>query len=810
MGFGELAAAGRLREALSGDGWQVAWAAYALFGLLGLGWYFTAASSAQQDLAFGLYGASALTACLVGIAHQRPERRAAWWLLAAGVALEASGNWLEGALALFAGSLPFPSLADAAYLAGYLALALGLVAMVRRPDAPADVSAWIDALIVAAAAGMVAWNLLLDRYLADPALSLPALLVSLAYPILDLVLLGVLVHLLLVAGRLNASLVLFAIGVAANLAADSAYFFLALERAYRVGELVDAGWLTGYLAWGAASLHPAMRSAGEAPAGTQRPPESLSARRLALLAGGALVVPCTAAAAALRGDPLDLAAILLGSSAIYLLVLTRLVLGLRTQRALAEERTHLAATLAREASHDPLTGLLNRSAFLARLEAALAHARAGGPPVALLYFDLDRLKALNDTLGHPAGDAVLRAVGERLRAGLRGADAIGRLGGDEFAVLAEGPLLAGAEALAARLQALLAEPVRIQGEMVQTGASVGLALARDAVRAEELLRRADLAMYTAKGEGGAAVAVYSPALDAAVRERRALEADLSLAVPHGELLLYYQPIVELASGAITGLEALLRWEHPSRGLLGPDAFLPLAEEAGARDAIETWVLRTAIRQAIAWQRSGILRHPLLLDINVSARALAEPGFRRELSADLAGSGLGPGRIALELTETDLVRDADRVGQTMAALRRAGVRMVIDDFGTAYAAMSYLAEFPVDGIKIDRAFVAALDTDPGPRSTLVAAMLALAHALGISAVAEGVETPAQAAALARLGCRYAQGFLYARPLSAAAMTRLLGEGRIAVPAALPARPTLAEAGAALVGTAPAGHAQAGAR
>ncbi|MGC8633403.1 MAG: putative bifunctional diguanylate cyclase/phosphodiesterase [Candidatus Limnocylindrales bacterium] len=799
-----------LRTMRGGLGWRWAWVAYALLGLVGLGWYCTAASAAQQTLTFGLYGAGAVAACLSGIAHHRPARRGAWWLLAVGVALEAGGNWLEGALAMGTGSQPFPSVADAAYLAGYLALALGLVALVWRRDVPTEVSAWIDALIVAVAAGMVAWNLLLDRYLADPALSVPALVVSLAYPILDVVLLGVLAHLLLAAGRPNASLALLAVGVAANLAADSAYFFLALDRTYRVGELVDAGWLAGYVAWGAAVLHPAMAHAGEPLAGSERPPGGLSARRLMLLAGGALVAPCTAAAAALRGDPLDLVAILLGSSGLYLLVLTRLVLGLRAQRGLAAERGRLAATLAREASHDPLTGLLNRSAFLARMEAELARARAGGPPVAVLYFDLDRLKAVNDALGHPAGDAVLRALAERLRLGLRGADVIGRLGGDEFAVLAEGQRLAGARALADRLQALLAEPVVLQDQPWSMSASVGLALARHGERAEELLRRADLAMYMAKGEGGAALAVYSPSLDEAVRERRALEADLRLAVPQGELLLYYQPIVELPGGAITGLEALLRWQHPRRGLLGPDAFLPLAEGAGVRDAIETWVLRTAIRQAIAWHRAGILRRPLLLDINVSARALAEPGFRRELAADLAGSGLGPGRIALELTETDLVRDAERVGQTMAALRRAGVRIVIDDFGTAYAAMSYLADFPVDGLKIDRSFVAALGDDPGPRGTLVAAMLALARSFEISAVAEGVETPAQAAALVRLGCRYAQGFLYARPLPAAAMRRLLAEGRIALPTTTPPHPSAAPPRSEPIRPVPARTAQAGAR
>ena len=306
-------------------------------------------------------------------------------------------------------------------------------------------------------------------------------------------------------------------------------------------------------------------------------------------------------------------------------------------------------------------------------------------------------------------------------------------------------------------------------------------------------------MYQAKSSGRAAHAVYSPLLDAAVRERLALEADLRLALVRGELCLYYQPIVELATGRITGLETLVRWLHPVRGLLLPGAFLPVAEASDLMEPLERWVLRTAIGQAIEWQRAGTLRRPQVLNINVSARHLAAPGFLREIAAALAGSGLGPGSIALELTETDLVRDTAQVAHAIAALRRAGVRVVIDDFGTAYASMSYLADFPVDGIKIDRAFVSVLDTDPSPRTRLAEAMVYMARGLGISAVAEGVETPAQAAALARMGCLYAQGYLFGRPLPASDAAELLAAGRVE---AVPADP----APAPHLGPAPCGSAQ----
>jgi len=762
--------------------WRIsAWAAYGLLGLLGVGAYFLVATQRQQDLGYDLFGLGAVAAILVGVRVHRPARRAAWLTLALGVALEAAGDLTLSFLAA-TGSEPFPSVADALYLAGYVALALGLVQLAGRGGRPHDQAAWVDALIVAGAVTVVAWTLVFDPYIADPTLSPLGLLVSAAYPFADLVLLAVVTHLLLVSQRAQFSLALLALGFGANLLADTWYIFLSIDSTYQVGQLVDAGWLVAYLAWGAAALHPAMARAGERP-GEARPTRGgLSRLRLALLACGAGVAPATAFGAAARGAQFDIPSVLLGSALLYLLVLYRVVLSLREQRVLTEEGSRLAVALQDQASHDPLTGLENRTAFVEQLERALQRRRRTGDAVTILYLDLDRLKAVNDYLGHAAGDEVLMAVGRRLREGIRSSTAVGRLGGDEFAVLLEGEDEDAARSVAARVNDLLAAPVVVEGHPCFVTASVGVAAAVDDERPDQLLRRSDLAMYQAKSNGGAAHALYSPFLDAALRERLALEADLRLALARGELRLYYQPIVELATGRITGLEALVRWLHPVRGLLLPGVFLPVAEASDLMGPLESWVLRTAIGQAIEWQRAGMLRRALVLDINVSARQLAAPGFLREVAADLAGSGLGPGRIALELTETDLVRDAAQVERAVAALRRAGVRVVIDDFGTAYASMSYLADFPVDGIKIDRAFVSVLDTDPGARTRLAEAMVYMAHGLGISAVAEGVETPAQAAALARMGCLYAQGYLFGRPLPASDTTELLAAGHVeAVPA-----------------------------
>jgi diguanylate cyclase (GGDEF)-like protein len=673
-----------------------AWVAYGLLGLLGVGVYFLLATQYQQDLGYDLYGLGAVVAILVGLRVHRPANRAAWYALALGVALQAAGDLTLSLLGAGSGTEPFPSVADAMYLGGYIALAAGLVQLAGRDRKPDARAAWVDALIVAGAATVVAWTLVFDPYLSDPTLSPLGLAVSLAYPFADLLLLAVITHLLLVSRRAHVSLALLALAFGANLLGDIWFIFLSIDGTYQVGQLVDAGWLIGYLALGAAALHPAMALAGERSVEPPALRDGMPRLRIALLACGAVAAPATAFGASLRGATLDVPSVLLGSAGLYLLVIYRVVLSLREQRDLTLEGARLAVALQYHASHDPLTRLENRSAFVEQLERALERRSRTGTVVTILYIDLDRLKAVNDLLGHAAGDAVLAAVGLRLRSGIRSATSVGRLGGDEFAVLLDGEDEDAARSIAGRINGLLAPPLVVEGNPCFVTASVGMAAATDGERADQLLRRADQAMYQAKSAGGAAHALYSPHLDAALRERLALETDLRLALARGELRLYYQPIIELATGKIAGLEALVRWRHPVRGLLLPGAFLPVALASDLMGPLESWVVRTAIGQAIEWQRAGTLRRPQVVNINVSVRQLAAPGFLREVAADLAGSGLGPGSIAIELTETDLVRDAAHVARTIEALRRAGVRVVIDDFGTAYASIATSRTSPWTG------------------------------------------------------------------------------------------------------------------
>ncbi len=752
------------------------WPLYGGLGLLLIAAYLVALARDQRSPADWLYGVAAALAApalVAGVRLHRPARVGAWLTLAAGIALEALGDLASMVLGAPNGTGPSPSLTSGFHLAGYAALVLGVLRLARGPSRERDRAAWIDALIVAAGAAILAWVLVVDAELGRASANVPATLVALGYPLLDLVLLTVVARLVFGSVERTLSLTLLGLGFVALLAADAAYLQLSLVGAYRSGSPVDLGWLVSYLCWGAAGLHPSMARIGRAaPPGGESP--GITTARLLLLSGGALTGPLALAVERLRGEPIEVGPILAGVAVLYLLVLFRVALGLDELQALARARGDLASRLQVQASQDPLTGLANRTLFLRRLEAALER-RSDGGQVAVVYLDLDRLKTVNDSLGHAAGDQALTAVAARLRAGLRPADIVARLGGDEFGIvladLSESDILGAAE----RINALLAEPVRVGGRTVAISASVGVALASGDVAAQELVRRADQAMYQAKLTGGRSVARYSEALDAAALARLRVEAELREALARDELVLHYQPVVEITSRRIAGLEALVRWRHPDRGLLEPARFIGVAEETGLIVALGRWVLREAVRQARAWQRAGILRNPLLVSINVAARQLADPGFTREVATTIAGSGLGPGRIALELMETDLVRDADGVARSLALLRKAGVRVVLDDFGTAYASMSYLVNFPVDGLKIDRSFVAGLSAGDEPGPTLVRSMLQLANSLGISAVAEGVETAAEAEVLLGFGCVFAQGYLYSRPLPADQIVPLLEAG-----------------------------------
>jgi diguanylate cyclase (GGDEF)-like protein/PAS domain S-box-containing protein len=437
------------------------------------------------------------------------------------------------------------------------------------------------------------------------------------------------------------------------------------------------------------------------------------------------------------------------------------------------ERKVLEEKLRHQAFHDDLTSLANRVLFNERLEHALVRAVRGERCVSVLIVDLDDFKAVNDSLGHPVGDELLRDAAARLDQTMRGADTVARLGGDEFGVILDDCATEEeAEAAAERIIEALSEPFHLAGRAISISASVGIARALPGEASPpELVRDADLAMYAAKGEEKGTLASYRDDMWIGAESRLQLKSDLlEAAVDCTQFELVYQPIVLLEDGEVAGLEALLRWNHPTRGLVAPVDFIPIAEETGAIVAIGRHVLRRAALDASEWRRhSG---RDLFVSVNVSTRQLRGPALVDFVAEALHESGLPAHKLALEITETQLMRDVEEAVATLGAIRELGVRLAIDDFGTGYSSLSQLEQLPVDALKIDREFTASREDGDNEHQQLLGAVVEIGDSLGLSTVAEGIETSAQLDRLRRTGYRYGQGYLFSRPVPAARVGALL--------------------------------------
>ncbi|MGN6562434.1 MAG: EAL domain-containing protein [Thermomicrobiales bacterium] len=441
------------------------------------------------------------------------------------------------------------------------------------------------------------------------------------------------------------------------------------------------------------------------------------------------------------------------------------------------ERKAFEQQLTYQAFHDPLTGLPNRALFTNRLEHALARQEQGKGELALIFFDLDRFKVINDSLSHATGDALLVAVAERLHACLRADDTAARFGGDEFAVLLEDVTDAGGVTrLAEQIGAALRAPFTLAGRDVVVTSSVGIAFSqREHSSPAALLRDAEVAMYRAKNRGRDGYEIFESSMNARAIERLELEADLRQALDRREFVLYYQPQVDLASGRIVGAEALIRWLRPARGLVPPGDFIPLAEETGLINPLGWWTLEEACRQARRWQERPRARHapPLRVAVNLSARQFQEPHLSAQVGAILDRVGLEPRLLQLEITESAVMEDAAATIATLRDLKALGVALAIDDFGTGYSSLSYLKRFPVDTLKIDRAFVTGLGCETED-DAIARTIIGLADILGLTVTAEGVETSAQRARLAALNCGHAQGYYFGRPAPASVFDQLLDD------------------------------------
>ena len=443
-------------------------------------------------------------------------------------------------------------------------------------------------------------------------------------------------------------------------------------------------------------------------------------------------------------------------------------------------RKALEEQLSRQAFTDPLTGLSNRALFRDRLQHAGARREAD---VTVLLIDLDDFKDVNDNLGHSAGDELLTTLAGRLRDNVRPGDTLARLGGDEFAVLIEDLDGRDPGALAERLLHELRQPMPLAGRDIRCTASIGVA-GTDAsggeISGEELLRNADLAMYAAKRQGRNAYALFEPGMYATVLNEAQLRREMETALAEEQFIVHYQPVVDLPTQRLTGVEALVRWRHPDRGLIGPQHFIDHAEESGLIVPLGRWVLRQACRQLARWQRDTPAAHGLKMNVNLSVRQFQDAGLVDDVREALAETGIDPACITLEITESMLLQDLDAATDTLHALRGLGVRLAIDDFGTGYSSLNYLKRLPVDILKIDRAFITQVAVDDEDKA-LVDAVVNLGQALRLQTVAEGIETDDQWAALRRLGCDYGQGFLFGRPAEPAAIEALLhGTGLVEAP------------------------------
>jgi diguanylate cyclase (GGDEF)-like protein len=675
------------------------------------------------------------------------QARAAWASLGLGLELYAVGT-IYWRWVLPLEHPPSPSLADLLWLTFYPLAYVAVVLLVRRRVHRVQASMWLDGVVgglgAAAVAAAVAFGTIVDATGGDIA----AVAVTLAYPVADLLLLVLVIGALgLLGGRPDQALWLLALGMVVFAASDTGYLFQVATGTYQPGTPVDGLWvvaqtLVGFAAWQPQASDRTVRLEGWA---------VLAIPSLfALSSIGVLVLA--------HFQPISTLAVLLATGTL-LAVVVRTALTFREVRLLAESH--------RQALTDDLTGLGNRRLLYRQLDTALAH-RDERRAVALLIVDLDRFKEVNDALGHHMGDQLLRQIGPRLASHLRRDDLLVRLGGDEFAVLLADTDPESATGVAQRLLDGLAEPFALEGVALHVDASIGLALCPDhADTATALLQRADVAMYQAKA-GHHGWQAYAFVGQHQARDRLQTIEDLRAALAGDELVLHYQPKIDPRTRRVVGVEALVRWAHPTHGLLYPDTFLPLAEQTGLMRQLTLVVLQTALRQGQAWRRDGL---DLPVAVNLSVANLLDAHLARQVSDLLAGLSLPARALELELTEDTLMADPVRSKQMLAELRDLGLRLAVDDYGTGYSSLAYLQELAVDELKLDKSFVMRMTEDAGA-AAIVRTTIDLAHSLGLTMVAEGVETEAALAELARLGCDLAQGYHISKPLPAEQMTAWL--------------------------------------
>ncbi|MEU7903377.1 EAL domain-containing protein [Actinoplanes sp. NPDC049118] len=720
------------------------WGWLAAACLLTVGYYLLPKGVAT-NVVYNIIGVVSAALILVGVRLHRARRPVMWYWFAAGLVAWVIGDLVWQYYKYVLHQEPYPSPADYFYLSAYPLILAGMLMLMRdRRRGVRDVAALIDAAVVAVGLGLVFWVFVMHPIASDASASTSERVFGVAYPAVDVLLLAILARFYTGVGRRSTSIRLLGGAALLLLIADVGYSLLSLYSDVD-DELLDGAFLLSYACWAASALHPSMRTAG---AVAKQPGDARVGRaRLLLLAVCTLLAPALLLIPGIGGDPVDRFVIAIGAGLLFLLVVVRMSGFVGQVQEQADQLQGLAMA-------DELTGLANRRRFEQELRSAL---HAGPIQVALL--DLNDFKGVNDRLGHGVGDQLLTVVAQRLRATLRPDVLVARMGGDEFAVLVPGATDAQADAIVRRLADALRAPVAAGGHELLIGASIGVADGGGTGDPYEVLRRADVAMYAAKASHDRPRR-YTPELDKRTDEQAWLGAEMRLALDAGQFRLVYQPIVALPSGRMEAVEALVRWEHPVRGMIAPDQFIPAAERNGLIVELGEWILYTACAQAVQWRnRYGELA-PERMSVNVSARQLAEPGFASVVAAVLSDTGLPAAWLTVEVTET-AVFGGGRSVQAVQDLHDLGVRIALDDFGTGHSSLGLLRTVPVDVLKVDKSFVDSITT-AGEDAVIATALIQVSNGLGLTAVAEGVETAEQAAELHRLGYRYAQGYHFGRP------------------------------------------------
>ena len=873
----------QVREAWTGAGWLCR--IYTAVGLAVAFAYFFAPQGLGHHMLYEVIGLSSVVAILYGVHRYQPAIKLPWYLFAAGNFLFVAGDSTRAYYEVIqAVESPFPGLADVSYLAAYPVLIAGMVLLVSARDRVNDKANVIDSLIFTVSLGVVMWVYLMEPYVAIPDVTGLELIISIAYPLMDVLLLGMAVRLVLSSGSRPPAYYLLVISLIGLVSSDSAYTFTLLNETYHTGLLVDAGWLISYVLWGAAALHPSMVELSK-PIQQKKDSFAITKRRLITLTFVTLLAPIVRIIETIRGHDPTVGSTVAPTVILFLLVMARMsglvtkltdalerhqiaerrrrqsearfgsliqhasdvvtvtdhngqvifqspsvkrVLGYRRDELMGTsledlvheddrtaaremmqavaandsdqpvavrfrwrhsdgswrdmeailtnllqdptvagvvlnardvtEQVRLQGELEHQAFHDPLTDLANRALFRDRVEHALDRRSAPDEPISVLFLDIDNFKTVNDSLGHSAGDQLLVDLADRIRECVRTEDTAARLGGDEFAVLLERSQ--DAQLVAERIGDALTTPFFIDAKEVFVTVSVGISISELARGgADELLRDADAAMYTAKSAGGARSVIFRPDMHLRALRRLDLEGELRRAVSKDEFRLHYQPIIDLDERRICGFEALVRWAHPERGLLGPNEFIPVAEETGLIRPIGRWVLSEATRQASAWQAK--FGAELTMAVNLSPQELAARELCADISTAVGESGMTAETLVLEMTERVLMADTELTTAKLAEIRELGVRLSVDDFGTGFSSLSYLRTFPIDSLKIAKPFVDNIPT--GEQETaLVRGIIELGHNLELEIVGEGIERADQWDALREMGCDMGQGYLMARP------------------------------------------------